>query len=84
MAETAPNQPTLLERVKNVIDSIRPFIQADGGDIDLLGMDDDGTVRVRLRGACVGCPMSAMTLKSGIEQRLREQVPEVTGVVNVD
>jgi Fe-S cluster biogenesis protein NfuA len=83
MAEDAPQPAGLNERVKEVIDGIRPYIQADGGDIDLVGVDDDGTVRVRLRGACVGCPMSAMTLKNGIEQRLRQQVPEVTRVENV-
>ena len=83
MAEDAPQPAGLNERVKEVIDGIRPYIQNDGGDIDLVGVDDDGTVRVRLRGACVGCPMSAMTLKNGIEQRLRQLVPEVTSVENV-
>jgi Fe-S cluster biogenesis protein NfuA len=83
MAENTPNQPTLHERVSQVIDGIRPYIQADGGDIDLVGVDDGGTVQVRLRGACVGCPMSAITLKNGIEQRLRQLVPEVTSVENV-
>lgn len=69
------------DRVAAVIDTIRPAIQSDGGDIELVGVDDQGVVKVRLHGACVGCPGSQMTLKLGVEQNLKEKVPEVTEVV---
>jgi Fe-S cluster biogenesis protein NfuA len=68
------------EKVMQALDSIRPFLQADGGDVELHDLTDDGIVYVRLTGACTGCPMSAMTLKAGIEERIREQVPEVRAV----
>jgi len=65
-------------RVKQVLDQqIRPRLQADGGDIDLVEVTDDGVVRVRLTGACSGCPFSAMTLAVGVEATLKEAVPEV-------
>ena len=83
MSESAAEQPPLHERVARVIESFRPFIQGDGGDIELVGVDDDGTVRVRLKGACVGCPAAFITLQMGIERHLRQQVPEVKCVVNV-
>ena len=68
------------EKVQEALDSIRPFLQADGGDVELVDVKDDGTVLVKLVGACGGCPMSQMTLKAGIEERVKEQVPEVTSV----
>ena len=68
------------EKVQQALDSIRPFLQADGGDVELDHLTDDGIVYVRLTGACTGCPMSQMTLKAGIEERIREQVPEVKAV----
>lgn len=71
------------EKVQEALDSIRPFLQADGGDVELVDIRDDGTVLVRLVGACGGCPMSMMTLKAGIEQRVKEQVPEVKSVESV-
>jgi len=67
------------DKVQQALDSIRPFLQADGGDVELVEIKD-GTVYVRLTGACGGCPMSQMTLKAGIEERVKEQVPEVTAV----
>lgn len=72
--------------VQAVIDEIRPMLQADGGDIDLVEVRDDGVVRVKLKGACAGCPGARMTLQMGVERRLREKIPEVTGVeaVNFD
>ena len=71
-------------RVKDVIDHIRPLLQADGGDIELVSVDEEsGVVSVRLQGACKGCPGAAMTLKMGIERHLKEKVPEVTEVVSV-
>lgn len=68
------------EQVEQALESIRPAIQMDGGDIELVDVDEHGVVRVRLVGACVGCPMSIMTLKAGIERILRERVPGVTDV----
>lgn len=74
---------TVKARVAKVLDKIRPLIQSDGGDIELVEVDDQGVVQVRLHGACVGCPSSTLTLKLGIERNLREQVPEVNEVVCV-
>ncbi|MGQ9653761.1 MAG: NifU family protein [Thermodesulfobacteriota bacterium] len=70
------------ERVEEVLKEIRPGLQADGGDVELVDVND-GVVRVRLTGACGGCPMSQMTLKMGIERRLRQRLPEVKGVESV-
>ena len=72
------------QEVKQIIDSIRPMLQNDGGDVELLGVDSDNTVRVRLQGACRGCPGAQMTLKMGIERLLKERIPEVKQVVAVD
>jgi len=78
---TAPDDvSTLDQRVREVLDLIRPMIKADGGDIEYVEMTDDGVVRIRFLGACVGCPSSSMTLKMGIENNLKEHVPEVRGV----
>ena len=71
------------QRVSEVIDMIRPAVQGDGGDIELVDVDDQGTVKVRLHGACVGCPSSTMTLAMGIERNLKEKIPEITNVVCV-
>ena len=68
--------------VEKVLAEIRPMLQADGGDVELVGIED-GTVKVKLRGACGGCPMSRMTLKQGIERRMKEKVPSVKEVVAV-
>ncbi|OHB55726.1 MAG: hypothetical protein A2Y07_11355 [Planctomycetes bacterium GWF2_50_10] len=70
-------------QVKEVIESIRPMLQNDGGDIELVGVDEDKTVRVRLQGACRGCPGAQMTLKMGVERLLKERVPDVKEVVAV-
>jgi len=72
------------EKVKSVIDAIRPNLQNHGGDIELVGTDSDNTVSVRLQGACSGCPGAAMTLKMGVEQLLKEKIPEVKEVIAVD
>jgi Fe-S cluster biogenesis protein NfuA len=71
------------ENVQKVLDLIRPALQADGGDVELVDVTDDGIVSVRLTGACGSCPMSTMTLKMGIERTLRDKVPEVKEVVQV-
>jgi len=74
----------LHDRVARVINLIRPAIQADGGDVEFVGFTADGIVQIRLHGACVGCPSSAITLQLGIERNLREHVPEVKGVQAID
>lgn len=71
------------EKVKEVIKDIRPSLRADGGDIELVGITEDGVVKVRLMGACSGCMLSQVTLKSGIERYLKKQVPEVKEVIAV-
>lgn len=70
------------ERVKEVLDKIRPSLQADGGDVELVAVEE-GVVKVRLKGACAGCPMSQMTLKNGIEKYLKREIPEVVAVEGV-
>ncbi len=70
------------ERVAQALEKIRPMLQADGGDVELIDVVDD-VVTVRLRGACSGCPMSQMTLKGGIERLLKEQIPEIRAVESV-
>ncbi len=71
------------EKVKEVIEQIRPFLKADGGDVEIVEITEGGTVKVRLTGACGHCPMSTMTLRMGIEKKLKESVPEVKEVVAV-
>lgn len=65
------------EKVEEALERIRPALQQDGGDLELIDVTEDGIVKIKLTGACGSCPMSQMTLKHGIEQRLREEVPEV-------
>lgn len=71
------------EKVKQALDKIRPNLQADGGDVELVEVTDDGVVKVKLTGACRGCPMSQMTLKNGIQRLLLQDVPGVKEVVSV-
>ena len=71
------------EKVEAALGKIRPSLQADGGDVELVEVTADGIVKVRLKGACCGCPMSQMTLKMGIEKVLKKDVPEVKEVVSV-
>ncbi len=68
------------EKVQAVLDKIRPSLQADGGDVELVDVTPQGIVKVRLTGACKGCPMSQMTLKNGIERFLLKELPEIKGV----
>lgn len=75
-------EQTLQQRVAEHLEKIRPAVQMDGGDIRLVGVDENGVVSVELQGACVGCPSSTMTLKMGIERYLRDRIPEVTEVVS--
>jgi Fe-S cluster biogenesis protein NfuA len=71
------------EAVKKALEKVRPMLQADGGDVELVEVTPEGVVKVRLQGACGSCPMSMMTLKMGIERYLKSEVPEVTEVVAV-
>ncbi|MBD3296295.1 MAG: NifU family protein [Candidatus Omnitrophica bacterium] len=71
------------DKVEQAINKIRPLLQRDGGDIELVSVEDGGIVTVRLQGACSGCPMSQMTLKSVVEQTIKKEVPEVTRVKSV-
>ncbi len=81
---TTTSQPeSMRERVAGVINLIRPAVQADGGDIELVDVASDGVVQIRFHGACLGCPSSHMTLQMGIERNLRDKVPEVTRVIPV-
>jgi Fe-S cluster biogenesis protein NfuA len=73
----------MLNEVKEVLELIRPALQADGGDVELVEVTDDGVVKVKLVGACGHCPMSTMTLKMGIERTLMEKVPGVKEVIQV-
>ena len=79
--DTSTVQPTVKDRVQLVINWLRPVIQSDGGDVELIDVSAEGVVRVRFHGACIGCPSSTMTLREGIERNIREKVPEVSQVV---
>ena len=71
------------QKVEEVLDKIRPAIQSDGGDVELINIREDGVVEVRLKGACNGCPMATLTLKAGIERIVKEEIPEVVEVISV-
>ncbi|MCB9852534.1 MAG: NifU family protein [Phycisphaerales bacterium] len=72
------------DRVADIIRQLRPAVQSDGGDIELVDVDENGVVTVRLHGACIGCPSAAITLKMGVEQSLKDNIPEVSKVVCVE
>jgi Fe-S cluster biogenesis protein NfuA len=74
----------LKDRVRDVLENVRPSLQADGGDVEFVDMNDEGVVQVRLQGACGCCPMAQMTLKMGIERHLKAKVAEVKEVVAVN
>ena len=74
----------LLAKINKAIDKIRPYLKADGGDVSLLDITEDFVVHVRFSGACDGCPYSLMTLKAGIEEAIRKDVPEVKSVIAVE
>jgi Fe-S cluster biogenesis protein NfuA len=75
---------SMKEKVEEVLGMVRPMLVRDGGDVELVGVDDDGTVSVKLKGACNGCAMASLTLKMGIEKILKEEIPGVKEVVAVD
>jgi Fe-S cluster biogenesis protein NfuA len=71
------------EKVEEVLGKVRPMLQRDGGDVELVDVQDDGVVKVRLTGACSGCPMSTMTLKNAIEETIKKEVPGIKSVEQV-
>lgn len=77
----APPTSSIDDRVQLVINWLRPIIQSDGGDVELVNVSADGIVQIRLHGACIGCPSSELTLRQGIERNIRDKVPEVTQVI---
>lgn len=78
------SQEELIVKVEAALDEIRPFLQSDGGDISLLSIDDENVVRVQLEGACVGCSVNQMTLKSGVEMTIKKHAPQIERVINVE
>ncbi len=76
------DQNTIKERVVKALNRVRPYLQNDGGDIELIEVTDDMVVKVRLKGACHGCPFSLQTLKAGVEQAIIQEVPEVKRVIS--
>ncbi len=73
---------SIKDRVKKALERVRPYLQSDGGDIELIDVNEDMTVKVRLTGACNGCPYSMQTLKAGVEQAIMKEVPEIKGVIS--
>ncbi len=82
-AEKTTSDKSLHRLVAEVIERIRPAVQADGGDLELVGITEDKVVQVRLHGACVGCPSSTITLQMGIERNLKALLPQITAVEQV-
>ena len=78
------NTEELRLNVEKALDEIRPFLQSDGGDISLLSIEDDKLVRVQLEGACVGCSVNQMTLKSGVEMTIKKYAPQIERVINIE
>lgn len=74
----------LLQKITSAIETVRPYLKADGGDVELIDVTDDFVVKVRLTGACDGCPFSMMTLRAGIEQAVRRNVPEIKALQAVE
>ena len=70
--------------IEKALDEIRPFLQSDGGDISLLSIEDDKLVKVQLEGACVGCSVNQMTLKSGVEMTIKKYAPQIEEVINIE
>ena len=75
---------TLLERVEKSLENIRPYLEADGGDVRIIEITPENIVKLELLGACSSCPMSAMTLKAGVEESIRKAVPEIIGIVAIN
>ncbi len=73
----------LKNNVEKALEEIRPFLQSDGGDISLISIDNDNSVKVKLEGACIGCSVNQMTLKSGVEMTIKKYAPQIQEVINV-
>ncbi len=71
------------EKVRESLEKVRPSLQMDGGDVEMVDVTDDGVVKVRLKGACSGCPMAQMTLKAGVEKMLKKDIPRIKSVESV-
>jgi len=80
---TTMTSDVLKLNVEKALEEIRPFLQSDGGDISLISIDDECSVKVRLEGACVGCSVNQMTLKSGVEMTIKKYAPQITEVINL-
>ncbi len=76
------DQKSIKERVVKALNRVRPYLQNDGGDIDLIEVTEDLTVKVKLTGACHGCPFAMQTLKAGVEQAIMQEVPEIKKVIS--
>jgi Fe-S cluster biogenesis protein NfuA len=83
MYTAANTDDSLRRQVADILKQLRPAVQSDGGDIELINVSEDGVVSVRLHGACVGCPSSTMTLKLGVEETLKSRLPQIRHVVCV-
>jgi Fe-S cluster biogenesis protein NfuA len=81
---TIINNKVMKEKVLNALETIRPYLKADGGDVELVNISDDGIVEVKLTGACSSCPLSTMTLRAGVERALLREVPEIRRVEAVN
>ncbi|SHI34835.1 NifU family protein [Pseudozobellia thermophila] len=73
----------LKQKVEKALEEIRPFLQSDGGDISLISIDNENSVKVKLEGACVGCSVNQMTLKSGVEMTIKKYAPQIEEVINI-
>ena len=78
------NSEELRNNVEIALNEIRPFLQKDGGDISLISIEEDKIVKVKLEGACVGCSVNQMTLKSGVEMTIKKYAPQIVRVINID
>ncbi len=80
LAKSAPTEPALEERIQQVLDDYRPTLYMDGGDVELLEVDEQGIAHVKMLGACIDCPISLLTMKLGIQRLLKENFAEITGI----
>ncbi|MCK5210016.1 MAG: NifU family protein [Cyclobacteriaceae bacterium] len=78
--EDSVSEKTILQKVEDALQVIRPYLEADGGDVKILNINEEGIVKLELLGACGSCPMSTMTLKAGVEEAIKRAVPEINGV----
>lgn len=78
------NKTIILEKINKAIESIRPYLNADGGDISIVDVSDDLVIKVKLHGACNGCPFSVQTLKAGVEQAIKKELPDIKEVIAVE